>query len=163
MAWLPPISFASFRSLAWVWGLFTCWSAHYYFLLTQGGSIVPDNAQNWYRHQLVENGLIGSVGWILWVVLFGWFVMSARAPQPTRFAATIVKGMLVALAVVSLVGMPTQNVAVTITLWTLAFWYLALVGVPGPVSTPVAKVRQGQPVSILAWRGSVPGPGSQSG
>jgi hypothetical protein len=103
---------------------------HYYFLLTHGGSIVPDNAQNWYRHQLVENGVIGSVGWMLWVVLFGWFVMSARAPQPTRFAATIVKGMLVALAVVSLVGMPTQNAAVTITLWTLAFWYLALVGVP---------------------------------
>jgi hypothetical protein len=98
--------------------------------LTHGGSIVPDNAQNWYRHQLVENGLIGSVGWMLWVVPFGWFVISARAPQPARFAATTVKGMLVALAVVSLVGMPTQNAAVTVTLWTLAFWYLALVGVP---------------------------------
>jgi hypothetical protein len=107
----------------------------YYFLLT-GGYLFPDNAQNWYRHQLVEDGLIGSVGWILWVVLFGWFVLSARAPQATRFAATTVKGTLVALAAVSLVGMPTQNAAVTFTLWTLAFWYLALVGVPGRHALP---------------------------
>jgi hypothetical protein len=108
----------------------------YYSVLTGGGYLVPDNAQNWYRHQLVENGLIGSVGWIAWVVLFGWFVMSARAPQPARFAATTVKGTLVALAVVSLVGMPTQNAAVTFTLWTLAFWYVALVGVPGRHALP---------------------------
>jgi hypothetical protein len=116
--------------------------SHYYFLLTGGGYLVPDNAQNWYRHQLVEYGLIGSLGWILWVVLFGWFVLSTRAPQPARFAATTVKGMLVALAVVSLVGMPTQTAAVTVTLWTLAFWYVALVGVPaaaarGDGPTPV--------------------------
>jgi len=36
--------------------------SHYYALLTNGGSLVQDNAQNWYRHQLVEDGLIGSVG-----------------------------------------------------------------------------------------------------
>jgi hypothetical protein len=111
-------------------GSFYLLVTHYYLILTHG-DLPPDNAQNWYRHQLAENGLMGSVGWILWVALFGWFVMSARAPQPTRFAATTVKGILVALAVVSLVGMPTQNVAVTVTLWTTAFWYVALVGVPG--------------------------------
>jgi hypothetical protein len=114
-------------------GSFHGLATHYYFLLT-GGYLPPDNAQNWYRHQLVEYGLIGSVGWIVWVVLFGWFVMSAQAPQPTRFAATTVRGTLVALAAVSLVGMPTQNIAVTITLWTLAFWYVALVGAPGPAA-----------------------------
>jgi hypothetical protein len=123
----------------------------YYFLLTQGGSIVPDNAQNWYRHQLVEYGLIGSVGWMLWVVLFGWFVMSARAPQPTRFAATIVKGMLVALAVVSLVGMPTQNIAVTVTLWTLAFWFVALVGLPGQGAGDSRLARLGPRTWLAIW------------
>jgi hypothetical protein len=117
-------------------GSFHGLGSHYYALLTDGGSLVQDNAQNWYRHQLVEYGLIGSVGWILWVVLFGWFVMSARPPQPARFAATTVKGTLVALAVVSLVGMPTQNAAVTFTLWTLAFWFVALVGVAGHHSLP---------------------------
>jgi hypothetical protein len=115
-------------------GSFHGLATHYFSLLTGGGYLPPDNAQNWYRHQLVEYGLIGSLGWILWVALFGWFVMTTRAPQPTRFAATTVKGTLVALAAVSLVGMPTQNIAVTVTLWTLAFWYVALVGAPGPAA-----------------------------
>jgi hypothetical protein len=130
---------------------------HYYSLLTGGGFLVGDNAQNWYRHQLVEYGLIGSLGWIVWVVLFGWFVMSARAPQPTRFAATTVKGTLVALAVVSLVGMPTQNAAVTFTLWTLAFWYLALVGVPGRHALPDGHraPEHGSPTSALGTPGTM--------
>jgi hypothetical protein len=126
-------------------GSFHLLVSHYYFLLTHGGSLFPDNAQNWYRHQLVENGLVGSIGWMLWVVLFGWFVMSARGPH--RFAATIVKGMLVALALVSLVGMPAQNAAVTVTLWTLAFWYVALVGVPGQAG----GVQQEAPLAARTW------------
>ncbi len=28
---------------------------------------VPDNAQNWYRHQLAEFGVIGSLAWIAWI------------------------------------------------------------------------------------------------
>jgi hypothetical protein len=131
------VGVASFHGLA----------THYYSILT-GVYLPPDNAQNWYRHQLVEYGLIGSVGWILWVVLFGWFVMSAGAPQPTRFAATTVKGTLVALATVSLVGMPTQNIAVTVTLWTLAFWYVALVGAPGP---SFEQARPGTKTWLAIW------------
>jgi hypothetical protein len=102
----------------------------YYFLLTRSVFLRADNAQNWYRHQLAELGLVGSAGWILWIVTFGWFMLSAAPPPRTRVASTIVKGMLLAIALVSLVGMPSQNVAVAITFWTLAFWYVALVGVP---------------------------------
>ena len=102
----------------------------YHFLLTRT-VIPPDNAQNWYRHQLVEDGFVGSVGWMLWVATFAWFVLSARVPPSVKFPATLVKGTLVALGVVSLVGMPTQNIAVAITLWTFAFWYWLLAGTPG--------------------------------
>jgi len=107
----------------------------YHFLLTRT-IIPPDNAQNWYRHQLAEDGFVGSVGWMLWVATFAWFVLSARVPQSVRFPAILVKGTLVALAVVSLVGMPTQNIAVAITLWTFAFWFWLLVGTPGPADDP---------------------------
>jgi hypothetical protein len=118
----------------------------YHFLLART-IIPPDNAQNWYRHQLVENGLVGSVGWIVWVATFGWFVLSARAPHSTRFSAIVVKGTLVALAVVSLVGMPTQNIAVTITLWTFAFWYWLLVRGPRQAGHDPGQAR----LELVAW------------
>jgi hypothetical protein len=90
--------------------------------------IPRDNAQNWYRHQLVEFGLLGSLGWILWTVSFGWFVLASAAPPSQRLPFTVLKGALVALALVSLVGMPTQNTAVALTFWTIAFWLSALGG-----------------------------------
>jgi len=102
-----------------------------YFLRTGLGLLNPDNAQNWYRHQLVELGLVGSLGWILFVVSFARFVLSKTLqPSPSRI---VVRGVLVAVAVVSLVGMPTQNVAVAIAFWMLAFWFVLLTE-PGAAS-----------------------------
>jgi hypothetical protein len=100
----------------------------HYFLMTGVRTLFPDNAQNWYRHQFAEFGLVGSIGWILWVMTFGWFVLSARSPQPTKFSASVVKGLLVAMALISLVGMSTLNASVAITFWTLVFWFVALMG-----------------------------------
>jgi hypothetical protein len=100
----------------------------HYFLMTGVRTLFPDNAQNWYRHQFAEFGLVGSIGWMLWVMSFGWYVLSARSPQPAKFSASAVKGMLVAMALVSLVGMSTLNASVAITFWTLVFWFVALMG-----------------------------------
>jgi hypothetical protein len=97
-----------------------------------GARLPPDNAQNWYRHQLVEFGLIGSLGWIIWVVSFGRFVLTDRPGFPSR--AWAARGMLIALALVSLLGMPSQTVSVMMTFWTAAFWYVSLVGAPGPAA-----------------------------
>ncbi len=90
--------------------------------------LIADNAQNWYRHQLAELGVVGSLGWIAWVVLFGWYVLKppARAPAESRAA----RGMLVGFGLVSLIGMPSQAVAVSFTVWTAAFWYISIVGAP---------------------------------
>jgi O-antigen ligase len=106
-------------------------------LSSPGGTFPPDNAQNWYRHQLAEVGLLGSVGWIAWVVLFAGFVLRRHDSSPP--AAWTVRGMLLAFAMISLLGMPGQDVSVTITFWTLAFWYVSLVGVPS--RTPAAAWR----------------------
>lgn len=111
-------------------------SFHYLILdysrIVLGGSLPGDNAQNWYRHQLAEFGIVGSLGWILWTLSFGWFVVATRLAGPNRWAAGAIRGGLVAIALISLVGMPTQNLAVTLTFWTMAFWYTQLAGEPAP-------------------------------
>jgi O-Antigen ligase len=111
-------------------GSFNLLVRDHYYLMSGDRTLFPDNAQNWYRHQLAELGLVGSVGWMLWVFGFGWFVLSTTAPSPKKFATIVARGLLAGIALVSLVGMPTLNVAVAITFWTLAFWCVALSGVP---------------------------------
>lgn len=109
--------------------------------------LIPrDNAQNWYRHQFAEFGLLGSIGWISWTVMFGWFVLVCVTSPRERLSVGVLKGALVALALVSLVGMPTQNTAVAMTLWTLAYWVSAL-AVPGQVA-PSDHVTLGKGVWV---------------
>ncbi len=104
----------------------------------EGRRLPPDNAQNWYRHQFAEFGLFGSLAWIAWVVLFAVFVMKGRKDAPP--AAWTARGVLVALALISLLGMPGQETSVAITFWTMAFWYVWLVGAPPPA-----------PIRLPAW------------
>jgi hypothetical protein len=99
-----------------------------YSIMTGSAPLPPDNAQNWYRHQLAEFGVLGSLGWIAWVAIFGWFVVKARpARAADRPTAGVLRGILVALGIISIVGMPAWNPAVTLTFWTMAFWLTAVV------------------------------------
>ncbi len=103
------------------------------------GRVVPDNAQNWFRHQLVEFGLLGSVGWLVWVWMF-LRLLADRRLIAAGSSARLVRGALVALGLASLVGMPTQNPALALTFWTLAFWYALLVGhIPQSFSPRVSR------------------------
>jgi O-antigen ligase len=131
-------------------GSFNLLVRDHHFLMTGDRTLFPDNAQNWYRHQIAELGLVGSVGWMFWVVGFGWFVLSTTAPPPRRFAVTVARGLLAALALVSLVGMSTLNVAVAITFWTLAFWCVVLSGVPS-ASLPSESVRRSEGLLAGRW------------
>jgi len=92
--------------------------------------VPPDNAQNWYRHQLAELGILGSLGWMSWVAMYGWLLISTRGTGEHAAESGIVKGLLVAIGLVSLLGMPTQSPAVALTFWTFAFWYVLLVNTP---------------------------------
>ncbi len=84
----------------------------------------PDNTQNWYRQQVAELGIAGSVAWIWWAVLFGFFVLGRSNNEPH---ARVARGMVLAFAVISLVGIPGQEVPAAITFWLAAFWYVFLV------------------------------------
>jgi len=94
-----------------------------------------DNAQNWFKHQLVEGGLLGGIGWIAWVLTFGLFVLRGRDGEPAE--ARIARGIIVAFAAISLVGMAGQDISAAVTFWTAAFWYVVLVepsASPRPIS-----------------------------
>jgi hypothetical protein len=113
--------------------------------------ISPDNAQNWFRHQLAELGLIGSVGWILWFGVLLHLLITTRGEGSARFAALALKGALVGLGIVSLVSMPSQSVAVTLTFWTLVFWYTALVRVDSTtvIEKPIYRASWGLIILIV--------------
>lgn len=94
------------------------------FAAAAGGyDLPPDNAQNWFRHHLAELGLLGSLGWIAWTLLF---VRALVTPShgPDLAAPRLLRGALIAFGLISLVGMPGQSAAVAVTFWTFAFWYL---------------------------------------
>jgi hypothetical protein len=106
-----------------------------------GGSLAADNAQNWFRHQLAEFGIVGSLGWIAFIGAFAWTLL-----RPHKHAPAVIwtlRAMLIAFVLVSLVGMPGQDPAVAITVATCGAWFVALAGMP------VARQRAGWPMWLL--------------
>ena len=97
-----------------------------YSYLIRGVASPFDNAQSWYRHQLAELGILGSLGWISWVLLFCALLARGKVREEDSFQAGAVKGALVAIGVICLVSMPTQQYAVSLTFWIFAFWFVTL-------------------------------------
>ena len=92
-----------------------------------------DNAQSWYRHQLAELGLVGSLGWLVWGALFAAFVWRSAPARAGIVEGTGVKAAIFALAVMSLVSMPTRNPFVSVSFWVFVFWLVKIEGAPaGP-------------------------------
>jgi hypothetical protein len=103
-----------------------------------------DNAQNWYRHQLVELGLLGSLGWGVWLVagprrIFGPGAASLGVP------GAAVRSALIALALASLVGVHVQETPIVLTFWTLVFW------AAGPVGDDAPDGAEGRPARPRSW------------
>lgn len=80
--------------------------------------LAMDNAQNWFRHQVTELGVVGSLGWAIWMVCA--LCLFLARPRDRR-SGRLVKGVLFAAFAVSLIGMPGQNIAFTVVFWTCAF------------------------------------------
>jgi hypothetical protein len=112
-------------------------------VMDSGNKADPDNAQNWYRQNLAEFGLLGSLGWIVFCAGFLGILWQGVRSRSQTFEAGTLSGPLVGLGVVSLVGTPGQDPTVAITFWTLAFWYLA--------ATPVRGTARTEPSVLKFW------------
>ena len=97
-----------------------------------GGGGGGDNAQNWYRQQLAELGVLGSLGWVLFLASIAWTLLPRRTDVPERIA---LRTAILAFAAVSLVGIPGQDPAVVITVASLVgFYQLTDTSTPAPRS-----------------------------
>jgi hypothetical protein len=90
-------------------------------------ALPPDNAQNWWRHQIAELGVFGSALIIGFSILVAWRVLTARDGNADPAAAWTVRGLLVGLGATSLFGMPTQNPLVLCWFFALVAWFARLV------------------------------------
>jgi hypothetical protein len=97
-----------------------------YGMHVAGVFIPPDNAQNWFRHQLTEFGWLGSIPWIGWVIVMGIALRPRAGTKPGPGA--LARGPLLGFAAASLLGVPGQDPAIVITFWVLVFWYAADAG-----------------------------------
>lgn len=113
-----------------------------YAVMLVGKRFSFDNAQSWYRQQFAEMGLLGVVGWLLWLGSVAWLLLRTRGATGSVFAGTVVKSSLVAIAVVTAVSLPTQDSFVALLPWLMVFWYLQL--------SPDAMAR------LQAWRAPRP-------
>jgi len=87
------------------------------------GQTLPfDNAQNWWRNQAAELGLLGGTMLFAWSAVLAWKVFAGKAAPRQAFTATAVRGLLVGLGVCSMVGMPTQSPLVLLWFMLLVAW-----------------------------------------
>ena len=106
------------------------WLAADYWRVQTDQALPFDNAQNWWRHQIAEFGVVGALPLVAWSGCLFWLIVSRRRDETHATASIPVRGLLIGLGLISLVGMPTQNPLVTMWFLYLAAWLASL----GPVS-----------------------------
>ncbi len=95
------------------------------YVFSTSKRLVPaDNAQNWFRHQLAELGLLGSLGWIWWCAILSAALLKRPIALESRISSLAAKYTIVGFGLASLLGMPSQSPALSLTVWTFAFWLL---------------------------------------
>ena len=92
-----------------------------------GAVLLPDNAQNWWRQQLAELGMIGAIPSVLLSVLVVVALCRRTAAPDRRNDAAILRTSIVGIGLASLVGVPTQHPALLLTVATLLYWLGALI------------------------------------
>jgi hypothetical protein len=85
------------------------WMAPDYWRQIANDKLPFDNAQNWWRHQVAELGLVASLPMLFWSLWMAWLVVTRRAGAAHRLETETLRGLLIGIGAASLVGMPTQN------------------------------------------------------
>ena len=110
------------------------WLASDYLRVSIDQALPFDNAQNWWRHQLAELGMLGAAPVVVWSSLVAWLVIW-DARRIDRARVTGIRGVLIGLGLVSLVGMPTQDPVVLLWFYALVTWLLVALEEQGPVAS----------------------------
>jgi O-antigen ligase/polysaccharide polymerase Wzy-like membrane protein len=122
------------------------WMATDYWRLIAHDRLPFDNAQNWWRHQVVELGIVGSLPLIAWSLLIAWLVFTRRSPAANRVETATLRGLLIGVGLASMLGVPTQNpIALLIFFYLVArFEHLTNPRTPNP-RTPNPRTPNPEP------------------
>ena len=97
-----------------------------YWRQSANDSLPFDNAQNWWRHQLAELGIIGGLVLFVWSAVLAWHIVTGRAVSELRLDATMVRGVVGAIGISSFIQVPTQTPIVMLAFMLLVGWSAAL-------------------------------------
>ncbi len=120
--------------------------AHDFVLERAGLQVPPDTAQNWFRQQLAELGLVGALPSLVWAAL------CLVALWPRRGSAgpgIVLRGAIVAFGLASMVGGAGQEPTVVLTFWLLVFWYATDDGAR-PSTSPMGRVATVAMIVLVA-------------
>jgi hypothetical protein len=106
-----------------------------------GRTRAPDNAQNWWRHQLAELGVLGALPSLVISVLLVALIWRGGPYVEPVGSTTVLRMVLIGVGIASLLGVPTQHPASWISFATLMFWLLALSEDPSQAATPATDKR----------------------
>jgi hypothetical protein len=120
------------------------WMAPDYWRQIANDKLPFDNAQNWWRHQVAELGLIASFPILFWSVWMAWLVVTRRATGAHRLETQTLRGLLIGIGAASLVGMPTQNPLVLLMFFACAARFEVLTR-GEPIPNPESRIP------AIAW------------
>ena len=117
---------------------------------TADAQLALDNAQNWWRHQLAEFGVVGGVPVLLWSLAAAALAVAGRRRQDSPpLTALTTRALVAGVGVVSLVGMPTQNPVALLAFFLLVAWMNRVLR-PFPRAVPAAWIRAGWFIAAAA-------------
>ncbi|MBI2828066.1 MAG: O-antigen ligase family protein [Acidobacteria bacterium] len=93
-----------------------------YWRLMTDNRLQFDNAQNWWRHQAAEFGLLGGVLIFIWSGIVAWAVLTSRVRPDRSGAGAIIRWTIVGIGATSIFGVPTQSPALLLWLFALVAW-----------------------------------------
>lgn len=127
-----------------------------YWRAIADAQLALDNAQNWWRHQAAELGVLGSLLIVAWSALVAAQALRAPARSEALAAAWTVRALVVGIGVVSLFGMPTQNPVALLWFFLLVAWMSHLLA-PRPATVPAPWLRAAWAAAAIAAAGHVAG------
>jgi hypothetical protein len=117
---------------------------------TADAELALDNAQNWWRHQLAELGVLGGAAVLFWSLAAAALALGGRRRQGSPpLTAWTTRALVAGIGVVSLVGMPTQNPVALLAFFLLVAW-MNTVLLPVPRAVPAPWIRAAWLVAGLA-------------